>query len=70
MMVVAVVVALVTVVQWLTSQFSAVGISVPAVADFPGSINAVGISVISKETNKPLLYNKENLLNPWFVVSK
>lgn len=32
--------------------------------------NAVGIDVISKETNKPLLYNKENLLNPWFLVSK
>ncbi|MCK8481778.1 3'(2'),5'-bisphosphate nucleotidase CysQ [Psychroserpens algicola] len=32
--------------------------------------NAVGIDVISKETNKPLLYNKENLLNPWFIVSK
>ncbi len=32
--------------------------------------NAVGIKVISKETNQPLLYNKENLLNPWFLVSK
>jgi 3'(2'), 5'-bisphosphate nucleotidase len=32
--------------------------------------NAVGIKVISKETNKPLLYNKNNLLNPWFLVSK
>jgi 3'(2'), 5'-bisphosphate nucleotidase len=32
--------------------------------------NAVGIAVISKETDKPLLYNKENLLNPWFLVSK
>ena len=32
--------------------------------------NAVGIEVISKATNQPLLYNKENLLNPWFVVSK
>ncbi|MDG5491098.1 3'(2'),5'-bisphosphate nucleotidase CysQ [Psychroserpens sp. SPM9] len=32
--------------------------------------NAVGVDVISKETEKPLLYNKENLLNPWFVVSK
>ncbi|MEY8849460.1 3'(2'),5'-bisphosphate nucleotidase CysQ [Psychroserpens sp. XS_ASV72] len=32
--------------------------------------NAVGLEVISKETNEPLLYNKENLLNPWFVVSK
>nr|WP_179344629.1 dTDP-4-dehydrorhamnose reductase [Winogradskyella ursingii] len=31
--------------------------------------NAVGVQVISKETNKPLLYNKENLLNPWFIVS-
>ncbi|MGS2725692.1 3'(2'),5'-bisphosphate nucleotidase CysQ [Psychroserpens sp. BH13MA-6] len=32
--------------------------------------NAVGIEVISKETNAPLLYNKENLLNPWFIVAK
>ncbi|MBT8261069.1 MAG: 3'(2'),5'-bisphosphate nucleotidase CysQ, partial [Bacteroidia bacterium] len=32
--------------------------------------NAVGYQVISKETNKPLLYNKQNLLNPWFVVTK
>lgn len=32
--------------------------------------NAVGIQVISRETGRPLLYNKENLLNPWFVVLK
>jgi len=32
--------------------------------------NAIGIQVISHETKQPLLYNKENLLNPWFVVSK
>lgn len=32
--------------------------------------NAVGIQVISKETNESLLYNKENLLNPWFLVSR
>ena len=32
--------------------------------------NAVGVDVISKETNKPLLYNKKDLLNPWFIVSK
>ncbi|MCF6222334.1 MAG: 3'(2'),5'-bisphosphate nucleotidase CysQ [Flavobacteriaceae bacterium] len=31
---------------------------------------AVGLKVISNDTNKPLLYNKENLLNPWFSVSK
>jgi dTDP-4-dehydrorhamnose reductase/3'(2'),5'-bisphosphate nucleotidase len=30
---------------------------------------AVGVKVISKQTNKSLLYNKENLLNPWFTVS-
>ena len=30
---------------------------------------AVGIEVISKETNSALRYNKENLLNPWFIVS-
>lgn len=29
---------------------------------------AVGLQVISKETDKALLYNKENLLNPWFIV--
>lgn len=29
---------------------------------------AVGISVIDQTTNKPLLYNKENLLNPYFLV--
>lgn len=32
--------------------------------------NAVGVDVISEATNKPLAYNKENLLNPWFLVSK
>ncbi|MCB0398035.1 MAG: 3'(2'),5'-bisphosphate nucleotidase CysQ [Winogradskyella sp.] len=32
--------------------------------------NAVGVKVISKETNKPLIYNKENLLNSYFLVSK
>ena len=32
--------------------------------------NSVGIEVISNKTNKSLLYNKENLLNPWFLVSK
>lgn len=31
--------------------------------------NAVGIDVISKATNKSLKYNKENLLNPWFLVT-
>ena len=31
--------------------------------------NAVGIKVISEDTKEALLYNKENLLNPWFVVS-
>ncbi|MDO1502182.1 3'(2'),5'-bisphosphate nucleotidase CysQ [Winogradskyella maritima] len=30
---------------------------------------AMGASVISSETNKPLGYNKENLLNPYFKVS-
>ena len=32
--------------------------------------NALGIDVISNETNQSLLYNKEDLLNPWFLVSK
>ena len=27
-----------------------------------------GRSLINYETGQPLLYNKENLLNPWFVV--
>jgi len=31
--------------------------------------NAVGVQVIDQQTNKPLLYNKENLLNPYFLVS-
>jgi 3'(2'), 5'-bisphosphate nucleotidase len=31
---------------------------------------ASGIFVISNETKKALLYNKENLLNPWFIVQK
>ena len=29
--------------------------------------NAVGVEVISEDTKKTLLYNKENLLNPWFI---
>lgn len=32
--------------------------------------NAVGLRVISKDTNMPLEYNKENLLNSYFLVSK
>jgi len=31
---------------------------------------ACGVSVISKETNKELTYNKENLLNPWFICKR
>ena len=31
---------------------------------------AVGIRVIDNSTQRPLLYNKENLLNPHFLVSK
>ena len=31
---------------------------------------AVGLEVYSLETNEPLKYNKENLLNPWFLVRK
>lgn len=30
---------------------------------------AVGVEVLNQETQQPLLYNKENLLNPDFVVS-
>jgi 3'(2'), 5'-bisphosphate nucleotidase len=32
--------------------------------------NAVGLRVISRDTNETLLYNKENLLNSYFLVSK
>ncbi len=32
--------------------------------------NAVGFTVTSKETNKPLTYNKLNLLNPYFIVHR
>jgi 3'(2'), 5'-bisphosphate nucleotidase len=31
-------------------------------------VEAVGLQVISRETNQPLRYNKENLLNPHFLV--
>lgn len=31
---------------------------------------AAGIKVINQKTKQPLLYNKENLLNPYFLVSK
>ena len=31
---------------------------------------AVGLHVISKDSDAPLLYNKENLLNPWFIVER
>jgi 3'(2'), 5'-bisphosphate nucleotidase len=33
-------------------------------------VEALGLQVISKETNKPLRYNKENLLNPHFLVGR
>lgn len=32
--------------------------------------SAVGVDVLSEDTKQPLRYNKENLINPWFVVSK
>ena len=32
--------------------------------------NAVDVEVIARDTNKPLKYNKENLLNPYFLVSR
>jgi len=32
--------------------------------------SASGVSVISNETNKELNYNKENLLNPWFICKR
>ncbi len=30
---------------------------------------ALGISVVSEKTKKELVYNKENLVNPWFIVN-
>ena len=35
-----------------------------------GAPFAAGLEVISSETNMELLYNKKNLLNPWFKVKK
>lgn len=32
--------------------------------------NAVGLEIYAVETNEPLKYNKENLLNPWFIARK
>lgn len=31
--------------------------------------NSVGVKVINQDTNETLLYNRENLLNPYFLVS-
>jgi 3'(2'), 5'-bisphosphate nucleotidase len=31
---------------------------------------SAGCKVLRYDTNEPLIYNKENLLNPWFVVSR
>ncbi|WP_435577571.1 3'(2'),5'-bisphosphate nucleotidase CysQ [Gilvibacter sp.] len=31
---------------------------------------AVGVHVVALPSNSPMRYNKENLLNPWFLVSK
>ncbi len=33
-------------------------------------VRASGGTVINTKTNNPLVYNKKNLLNPWFVVKK
>jgi 3'(2'), 5'-bisphosphate nucleotidase len=30
-------------------------------------INEVGLQVLKKDSNEPLLYNKPDLLNPYFV---
>ena len=32
--------------------------------------NAVGVNVIAQDSKTELVYNKKNLLNPWFLVSK
>ena len=31
-------------------------------------VNFAGKKIVQYENNKPLVYNKENLLNPWFIV--
>jgi 3'(2'), 5'-bisphosphate nucleotidase len=31
-------------------------------------VNSAGGKVINAETNQELIYNKEKLLNPWFIV--
>jgi 3'(2'), 5'-bisphosphate nucleotidase len=31
-------------------------------------VKFAGKEIVQFENNKPLVYNKENLLNPWFVV--
>ncbi len=33
-------------------------------------VRATGATVTNAKTNTPLIYNKENLLNPWFVVRR
>jgi 3'(2'), 5'-bisphosphate nucleotidase len=33
-------------------------------------VRASGSTVINAETNEPLIYNKESLLNPWFLVKR
>jgi hypothetical protein len=33
-------------------------------------VEASGATVVQYGTNEPLRYNKENLLNPFFVVSR
>lgn len=33
-------------------------------------VEQAGAQVLNVETNKPLNYNKENLLNPWFIVKR
>ncbi|WP_080903752.1 3'(2'),5'-bisphosphate nucleotidase CysQ [Parabacteroides sp. Marseille-P3160] len=33
-------------------------------------IRSVGLEIYQAGTNQPLIYNKENLLNPWFIVQK
>ena len=33
-------------------------------------VEGAGFRVLNMETGRPLEYNKENLLNPWFLVDK
>ena len=33
-------------------------------------VNSSGAKVINAETNQPIIYNKQNLTNPWFITQR